>query len=135
MQNTQQFIEQHEDELFDVMSEVRDSEDGLEDAVCKFVQEMGADVDTYKITLYLARGVLHNYYDDGGDGGLIMVGFFEEVGHDGYNCMYEFDDKGGNTRAVVETSDFVRYAMQQTAVQLSMDISDLEAYEYEQNNK
>lgn len=132
MQNTQQFIKQHEDELFDVMCDTPSSECGLEDNVQKFVQAKGADVDVNEITMHLALLTLSNYYDDGGEGGSIMSSFFEEVGHNGCTDMDEFTD---DLRVVAEHSDFVRYALQCTAVNMGLDISELEAYEYEQNNK
>ena len=130
MQNTQQFIEQHGDELHDLTCDTPSSESGLEDNVQKFVQEKGADVDVIELTMHLAQLTLHNYYDDGGEGGSIMYSFFEDVGYDGYTDLDEFIDDCGSTRKVAEHSDFVRYAMQRTAVDMGLDISELEAYEH-----
>lgn len=123
MQNTQEFIELHEDELHDLVAELMDGH--LEDAVCKFVQEVGADVDAEDVTYTLALNVLYNYYDDGGEGGAVMDGFMKEVGH----------KDSTNPREIVETDDFARYALQLTTVELGLDISILGAYEHDNKEK
>jgi len=129
MQNTKEFIELHEDELQELVDVLVDGD--LEGAVCKFVQEVGADVDAEDVAYNLALNVLYNYYDDGGEGGAVMIGFFADVEHEGYDSMNVFVEGGGDLRKVAETSDFVRYALQLTTVTMGLDISILEAYEHD----
>lgn len=107
MQNTQQFIEQYDDELHELTCACYDAD--MHDIVRGFVQSKSADVDVDVIALHYALGTLYNYYDDGGEGGSIMDGFFEAVGHNGCNDLDGFE---GDLRAVAETQKFVLYAMQ-----------------------
>lgn len=137
MQNTQEFIKQHEDELHDLVDAVPMAKPyyALEDAVCKFAQEVDADVDAEDIAYHLALNVLHNYCDDGGEGGVMMVCFFEEWSYGGFNKMEVFVANGGDLRAVAGTNDFIQYTCRQMECVLGLDAGVLEAYDREQKAK
>lgn len=124
MQNTQQFIEQHEDELHELTCSCYDAD--MLDIVREFVESKSADVDVDAIALQCAVGTLYNYYDDGGEGGSIMEGFFEFVGHNGCNDLDKFE---GNLRAVAETQEFELYAMRVVAENTGVDFDAIKAHE------
>lgn len=124
MQNTQQFIKQHDDELHELTCACYDAD--MHDIVQKFVESKSADVDVDAIALHCAIGTLHNYYDDGGEGGSIMEGFFEFVGHNGCNDLDEFE---GDLRAVAEMQEFELYAMQIVAENTGVDFDAIKAHE------
>lgn len=124
MQNTQQFIEQHEDELHELTCSCYDAD--MLDIVREFVESKSADVDVDAIALQCAVGTLYNYYDDGGEGGSIMEGFFEFVGHNGCNDLDKFE---GNLRAVAETQEFELYAMQVVAENTGVGFDAIKAHE------
>lgn len=125
MQNaTQQFIEQYEDELHELTCSCYDGD--MHDIVREFVESKSADVDVDAIALQCAVGTLYNYYDDGGEGGSIMDGFFEFVGHNGCNDLDEFE---GDLRAVAETQEFELYAMQVVAENTGVDFDAIKAHE------
>ncbi len=125
MQNaTQKFITQYDDELHELTCSCYDAD--MHDIVRGLVQSEGADVDVDAIALHCAIGTLHNYYDDGGEGGSIMEGFFEFVGHNGYNDLDKFE---GNLRAVAETQEFELYAMQVVAENTGVDFDAIKAHE------
>ncbi len=124
MQNTQQFIEQNEDELHELTCSCYDAD--MLDIVREFVESKSADVDVDAIALQCAVGTLYNYYDDGGEGGSIMEGFFEFVGHNGCNDLDKFE---GDLRAVAETQEFELYAMQVVAENTGVDFDAIKAHE------
>ncbi len=127
MQNTatQQFISKYDDELHELTCSCYNGD--MLDIVREFVQSVDAnDVDVDAIALHCAIGTLHNYYDDGGEGGSIMEGFFEFVGHNGCNDLDEFE---GDLRAVAEMQEFELYAMQVVAENTGVDFDAIKAHE------
>lgn len=125
MQNTQQFIKQHDDELHEATCNCWDAD--MHELVREYVQSVDAtDVDVDAIALHCAVAMLHNYYDDGGEGGIIMMDYFKHIGHNGCNDMDEFE---GDLREVADTQTFENFAMQHTAELTGVDFDTIKAHE------